>query len=67
MKKFTPLFLCGIIIAIAVMVGKLLIESKPVAKPQEIVKQIPFVNVIQAKRVSQEAIVETFGTVQFPD
>jgi hypothetical protein len=64
MKKFTPLFLCGIIIAIAVMVGKLLIDSKPVAKPQEIVKQIPFVNVIQAKRVSQEAIVETFGTVQ---
>ena len=31
MKKSTPLFLCGIIIAIAVMVGKLLIESKPVA------------------------------------
>ena len=28
------------------MVGKFLIESKPVAKPQEIVKQIPFVNVI---------------------
>ena len=64
MKKFTPLFLCGIIIAIAVMVGKFLIESKPVAKPREIVKQIPFVNVIQAKRVSQEAIVEAFGTVQ---
>ena len=64
MKKLISLFLCGIIIAIAVMVGKFLIESKPVAKPREIVKQIPFVNVIQAKRVTQDAIVETFGTVQ---
>ncbi len=64
MKKFYLLILCAIIIASAVVIGKFLIESKPVAKPKEIVRQIPFVDVLLAKQVAQEAIVEAFGTVQ---
>ena len=64
MKKMAIFGLCGLIIGIAVFVGKTLVDSKPVAKPKEIVASLPFVDIIVAKRISQKAAIEAYGTVQ---
>ena len=64
MKKIAIFGLCGLIIGIAVFVGKILVDSKPVAEPKEIVASLPFVDIIVAKRISQKASIEAYGTVQ---
>lgn len=64
MKKFKVLIICGVIITSAILIGKYLIESKPQSKPKEIVKQLPFVDIVEANLVSQRATIEAFGTVQ---
>ena len=64
MKKFKMLIICGVIITSAILIGKYLIESKPQSKPKEIVKQLPFVDIVEANLVSQRATIEAFGTVQ---
>ena len=64
MKKFNMLIICGVIITSAILIGKYLIESKPQSKPKEIVKQLPFVDIVEANLVSQRATIEAFGTVQ---
>ena len=64
MKKFKMLIICGVIITSAILTGKYLIESKPQSKPKEIVKQLPFVDIVEANLVSQRATIEAFGTVQ---
>jgi RND family efflux transporter MFP subunit len=64
MKKIAIFGLCGLIIGIAVFVGKILVDSKPVAEPKEIVASLPFVDIIMAKRISQKAAIEAYGTVQ---
>lgn len=64
MKKLNMLIICGVIIASAILIGKYLIESKPQSKPKEIVKQLPFVDIVEANLVSQRSTIEAFGTVQ---
>lgn len=64
MKKFKLLIICGVIITSAILIGKYLIESKPQSKPKEMVKQLPFVDIVEANLVSQRATIEAFGTVQ---
>ena len=64
MKKFKMLIMCGVIITSAVLIAKYLIESKPQSKPKEIVKELPFVEIVEANLVTQSATVDTFGTVQ---
>ena len=64
MKKFKMLIMCGVIITSAVLIAKYLIESKPQSKPKEIVKELPFVEIVEANLVTQRATVDTFGTVQ---
>ncbi|MDG1325612.1 MAG: efflux RND transporter periplasmic adaptor subunit [Opitutales bacterium] len=56
--------MCGVIITSAVLIAKYLIESKPQSKPKEIVKELPFVEIVEANLVTQRATVDTFGTVQ---
>ena len=51
MKKFKMLIICGVIITSAILIGKYLIESKPQSKPKEIVKQLPFVDIVEANLV----------------
>lgn len=64
MKKPVVFLLCVVIIGGAIFLGKILIESKPKPKPNEIVEQHPFVETIQANLVSPKASVEAFGVVQ---
>ena len=64
MKKIAIIGLCGLIIGIAVFIGKILVDSKPVAEPKEIVASLPFVDIIVANRISQKATIEAYGTVQ---
>jgi RND family efflux transporter MFP subunit len=64
MKKLTLFISCGIIIGTAVLIGKFLIDSKTNPQPKEIIKQLPFVDVIKASRVSKKATIQVFGTVK---
>ena len=64
MKKLTLFISCGIIIGTAVLIGKFLIDSKTNPQPKEINKQLPFVDVIKASRVSKKATIQVFGTVK---
>ena len=59
MKKPVVFLLCVVIIGGAIFLGKILIESKPKPKPNEIVEQHPFVETVQANLVSPKASVES--------
>ena len=64
MKKLAITGISVIIIGCAILIGKILVDSKPEPKPKEIVSSLPFVNFIEAKLISQSSTIETFGTVR---
>ena len=58
MKKIFRILLCLFIIGVAIQTGKFLIDSKPTPKANEIVKQLPFVDIIKAKKFREKQVLK---------
>ena len=64
MKKLVLLVSCIIIIGTAYLLGRYLIHSKPKPIPNEVVEQLPYVDILIAKKTIRKTTIETFGTVK---